>query len=60
MTYVINKCEKRHYFLKDVCPFCEKRSIGTRELRKGDCVKCGQLCADGAYACYEPSPIRTI
>ncbi len=50
--------EKHHYVTEGRCPFCGKEFVEALELRSGDCVKCGQLCPDGAYACNDSSPIE--
>ncbi len=48
---------KHHYLEGGKCPFCGADYVKVEELRAGDCVKCGQLCPDGAYACNESLPI---
>lgn len=58
MAEVINMCKNGHYFLEGVCPHCGEPVVETLELRKGDCIRCGQLCPDGAYACHEPVPVK--
>lgn len=54
----INKCSKGHYFFENVCPFCGENACKKVEVRVGDCIKCGQLCPDGAYACNNPEPMN--
>lgn len=53
----IYKCKNGHYSIKQLCPICGKNVVECFELRNGDCVACGQLCQDGAYACDKPEPI---
>lgn len=56
----INKCANSHYFVEEVCPFCGANATEKLEAREGDCVKCGQLCPDGAYGCNEPEPMNIV
>lgn len=56
----IHKCSKGHFFTSNTCPFCGDSTSTPLEVREGDCVKCGQLCADGTYACNEPEPLYNI
>ena len=54
----INVCLNKHYFIKqDICPFCGKEKTESVDLRKGDCITCGQLCPKNAYGCNDPSPL---
>jgi len=56
--YAISICQNNHYFFGDIkCPICGKVSEKSVEYREGDCVFCGKLCPEHAYACTEPSPI---
>ena len=55
----IYKCKNGHYYIGTKCPHCgEEKPVDEYEQRPGDCIACGQLCPDGAYACNTPSPIE--
>lgn len=54
----ICKCKNGHYYIEKKCPYCgEDKPVELYDRRAGDCIACGQLCPDGAYACNKPSPI---
>lgn len=57
----INNCAENHFWVfSNRCPICGKEAVKTVEYYKGDCVKCGALCAAGAYACTSPEPIEEV
>ena len=53
----IYKCKNDHYFQGEKCPLCGERKVKEYEQRPGDCIYCGHLCPDGAYACNSPTPL---
>lgn len=53
----INICKNGHYYvLKDYCPLCGETLASVVSYRSGDCIKCGELCPEYAYACKNPDP----
>ena len=57
--FLIHRCKNGHHYInKEICPYCDEASQNTFEYRQGDCIHCGQLCPEYAYACNDFKPIK--
>ena len=53
----IRRCREGHFFVTELCPFCELPALNFYSYQDGDCVACGCLCPDYAYGCNSYSPL---